>query len=697
MKKLLFTSSLIASLIAAQTNGFAQNKLHVDASATGSNNGASWANAYTSLADAFIHADTVLAIDTVLIAEGVYLPEYHIDPSLTTDEYKGYIIKRGNLEFIGGYSAGGATLNPDMYKTILSGNIGSPTDSTDNVISVLYILGIGSQTIGNIGISNLTITGSYNVVANLPAGATYISNANTRFNNCTFSNNIGPMGGAIYMSDADLNITNSTFDNNNATIFADVIYASGSGAVNSNPLIFSNNIIKNNNALSPILVVLGIQNEGFIEGNIFSNNHTNNDPNSPYADFNSVLYAEQIYYTHISNNTFVNNTAKSAIMVISADSLSLQNNIISNNTLTNTDTIIGVNNVDIQKNYFQNNNSYPNNLSGNLNPMFVKYDTIFENGDFRLQFCSPLINAGNATNLQASTDFAGNARIVGSTVDIGAYEKQSDSIIANNAALSNMSDNGTKLLPTCEQDDWTFYAPLSNPDSIAFAIKWGTANATAKAAAEVNIQLDNAPTLVSNSNKGNATIARYWNINLNGTTLTNAIDVRFYHSQEEIDVVTDEFGNLGLDSILTTKWFVTPSTFTPSTQVGIDNINNGNITQVAAVINQINGIQFTEMSNITTNTSGTANISAYKKTTSISNNEFLNGLTLAPNPTTNMLNIQVLNQTFIGQKASLVDIHGRVLHSFELKANNQVDCSQLATGVYLIQVGSHNAAKFVKQ
>ncbi|MCW5922437.1 MAG: hypothetical protein KIS77_08840 [Saprospiraceae bacterium] len=60
-----------------------------------------------------------------------------------------------------------------------------------------------------------------------------------------------------------------------------------------------------------------------------------------------------------------------------------------------------------------------NNTLIGLDPMFVDPDA----GDFRLQACSPLRNAGN--NLHAAnipTDLAGTPRIQDGTVDIGAYE-----------------------------------------------------------------------------------------------------------------------------------------------------------------------------------------------------------------------------------------------------------------------------------
>jgi hypothetical protein len=61
----------------------------------------------------------------------------------------------------------------------------------------------------------------------------------------------------------------------------------------------------------------------------------------------------------------------------------------------------------------------PTNGVGNA-PLFV--DGV--GGNFHLQAVSPCINAGNNAYLASAKDFDGNPRIVGGTVDIGAYEFQ---------------------------------------------------------------------------------------------------------------------------------------------------------------------------------------------------------------------------------------------------------------------------------
>ena len=60
------------------------------------------------------------------------------------------------------------------------------------------------------------------------------------------------------------------------------------------------------------------------------------------------------------------------------------------------------------------------------NPLFVEPSTVTAapttTGDYRLQAASPAIDAGNHLSVTVSTDLDGNPRIVGSAVDLGAYE-----------------------------------------------------------------------------------------------------------------------------------------------------------------------------------------------------------------------------------------------------------------------------------
>ena len=114
--------------------------LRVKNDATGLNDGTSWSNAFHSLNAALLQADYG---DTIWVGQGVYYP--------TNDGNRdsSFILKNGVCVF-GGFQGTESALwqrNINQFPVILSGDIGSAGDSTDNCYNVLFGSNVDSTTI----------------------------------------------------------------------------------------------------------------------------------------------------------------------------------------------------------------------------------------------------------------------------------------------------------------------------------------------------------------------------------------------------------------------------------------------------------------------------------------------------------------------------------------------------------------------
>jgi hypothetical protein len=96
------------------------NVVYVDSSATGGlNQGSSWANAFTSLADALNYAHACATIDTIKVAKGTYLPTYKPFNNgieiVSSDPREVTFHLRSNLALQGGFPNGGGTRNLKLH------------------------------------------------------------------------------------------------------------------------------------------------------------------------------------------------------------------------------------------------------------------------------------------------------------------------------------------------------------------------------------------------------------------------------------------------------------------------------------------------------------------------------------------------------------------------------------------------------
>jgi hypothetical protein len=88
----------------------------------------------------------------------------------------------------------------------------------------------------------------------------------------------------------------------------------------------------------------------------------------------------------------------------------------------------------------QDGSQITNGVNGNstANPLFVS------SSDFSLQNGSPAINAGDNNlynlvgNLATDKDLAGNARLDGTTIDMGAYEYQGSTLSVSNTYINKL-------------------------------------------------------------------------------------------------------------------------------------------------------------------------------------------------------------------------------------------------------------------
>jgi hypothetical protein len=119
--------------------------------------------------------------------------------------------------------------------------------------------------------------------------------------------------------------------------------------------------------------------------------------------------------------------------------------------------------------------------SGNItnDPVFVN----LAGGDFHLQTNSPCINAGNNVYVASATDLDGNSRILGGTVDLGAYESTSPALLAFFAWLQSYGLPATASMVNADTDgdgmnNWQEWVAGTNPTNASSLLKMLTPTVT---------------------------------------------------------------------------------------------------------------------------------------------------------------------------------------------------------------------------
>ncbi len=134
----------------------------------------------------------------------------------------------------------------------------------------------------------------------------------------------------------------------------------------------------------------------------------------------STTDGSSIYNLNVYNNTFFSNSVGVAILPMTSASVTWENNTFANNG-TNYYNSLNWNPGNTGYNVYYGSDVGPGSNNLTADPLFLNPAM----ADFRLQPTSPAINAGDPNTPQSavgSVDFAGNTRVQGGRIDIGAYE-----------------------------------------------------------------------------------------------------------------------------------------------------------------------------------------------------------------------------------------------------------------------------------
>jgi len=445
--------------------------IYVDADAPGSiHDGSSWATAYTTVQSALTVA---VYSDEIWVAEGVYYPDEGAGQTNNIREST-FTLKEG-VALYGGF-VGTETIRGQRdwtaHPTILSGDIDANDWNTDtnqiaetwndivganayHVVTSSYVTetaridgfvitagnavaagnfphevggGIYNSGDGSPTLVNIIFSGNQAI----DGGGIFNTEGNSILNNVIFRGNSALLGdgGGISNVLGNCSLTDVTFDNNQAAYF-------GGGIANFDTLSLTNVTFDNNQARDGG----GIYDNGnhsVLINVAFNDNYATgygggiyNDSGNPIL-INSVFNANDANYGGglansssspvLTNATFNGNQANQGggIFNDSYSTPELINSILWGNTASTGAQIYNDGTSIATVTYSDVENGYTGNGNLNVNPLFVDAS----NNDLRLQTDSPAIDAGNSTVVTVTTDLDGNPRVVGSTVDMGAYEVQ---------------------------------------------------------------------------------------------------------------------------------------------------------------------------------------------------------------------------------------------------------------------------------
>ena len=242
-------------------------------------------------------------------------------------------------------------------------------------------------------------------------GGAYLSGGGN-LQNCVFKNNTARFGGGLTCQSGDFTLTNCVFINNNAIVNGGGLFTNNVLSTKITNCVFANNV----SASLGGAIVAGTGNKNQITNCTFYGNRTEGTGGSIYfGDFGNG---------YIVNNIFTGNLSSSSrgrqLDITGGGSVTIDHNIIEGGDAgvgileSRGGTVIITNTIDATS----------TEVFAAVAPLRERF--------LRLKVGGPAIDAGNDdylnndtpadTNDDITTDVAGNMRIQGTAVDLGAYE-----------------------------------------------------------------------------------------------------------------------------------------------------------------------------------------------------------------------------------------------------------------------------------
>jgi predicted outer membrane repeat protein len=411
MKKLNLKNVILACLVSANFYLNAQTPdangvVYVTANGTG--DGSSWATPTSNLQGAINATGT----HQVFVAIGTY-----------TVGSSSFVLKN-NVAVYGGFDPDNAiiTLTDNRIMMDSSGVTGSILDGA-NIRPVLF-----HELTSETALDNSAVLDGFTIKNGLrnasPGGGIFNRYASPTLTNLVIRDNFATDGAGIYNFNLSSPIlTNVIFTKNTGNYGAGMFNRNSSPILNN--VVFAYNTSNNdggaiyNDAASSAEITNTkiVNNRAKYGGGIF--NRTSN-PIYTNVEFsaNSCTHGGGAVYSQngipILTNVTVANNLPNAVF-IAADSVYFNNSIVFDSIFGN--GLYASNHSLIQGNSISGN--------GNLDAIGITLDNIFNNpanADFSLKEGTMAINKG-ANNLNATTtDLAGNSRVTGGTIELGAYE-----------------------------------------------------------------------------------------------------------------------------------------------------------------------------------------------------------------------------------------------------------------------------------